>query len=444
MHMRTNPTCLKTLKFSEIQVVSTATGQQNGKFQSHELTLRVLRISRNVDHVDLQSLGKPVNAVSFQTAQKAYCCSSSSTSLSKFVFKPPRPSVVETALSPDRIGLSMDKASKDKAKDDRVTQPVPEAASPHERLSISSKINTILDQLPSNTIGALWILLAAFLFTIMTTLIKLVGGQMSIFQLLAVRQGVMVLIVAPQILRGLPSSLSTKRPDLQVVRILFATTAMLCGFTAVVELPLADVTALSFSKTFFLTIFAIIFLGETVGAHRWVATIVGFLGVLLMLNPGGGGFVNTYALLAIAGSASAGMVMIILRKLTKTDAPVTILTYQAVFVGLLMAIPAYLAWQTPTVEQWILMVLIGVVSWAAQLSNIKAFRAGEATAIASLDYSRLIYATLIGIFVFNQWPGPETLFGAAIIIAASLYTVRREAIKGRELARAAEGRGYNN
>lgn len=338
----------------------------------------------------------------------------------------------------------MDEASKDKAKDDRTSQLHPRTEIPPEGLSISSKIKTILGQLPSNTIGALWILQAAFLFTIMTTLIKLVGGQMSIFQLLAVRQGVMVLVVAPQILRGLPSSLSTKRPDLQVARIVFATTAMLCGFTAVVELPLADVTALSFSKTFFLTIFAIIFLGETVGVHRWVATIVGFLGVLLMLKPGGGGFVDPYALLAIAGSASAGMVMIIVRKLTRTDAPVTILTYQAVFVGLLMAIPAYLTWQTPTVEQWILMVLIGIVSWAAQLSNIKAFRAGEATAIASLDYSRLIYATIIGIFVFNQWPGPETLFGAAVIIAASLYTVRREAIKGRELARAAEGRGYNN
>ena len=132
------------------------------------------------------------------------------------------------------------------------------------------------------------------------------------------------------------------------------------------------------------------------------------------------------------------------RILTKTDPPVTILTYQALFVGFLMIIPAIMTWQDPTLGQWGLLVLIGIVSWAAQLSNIQAFRAGEATAIASLDYSRLIYATIIGVIVFSQWPSVETLVGAAIIIAASLYTVRREAIRGRQLARTAEGRGYNN
>jgi drug/metabolite transporter (DMT)-like permease len=309
---------------------------------------------------------------------------------------------------------------------------------------LRARIDDVLGRLPSNTIGALWILQAAFLFTIMTTLIKLAGENLSVFQILVVRQGIMVLIVAPKILRGLPTSLHTKRPGLQVARIVFATTAMLCGFTAVVEMPLADFTALSFSKTFFITIFAIVFLGETVGIHRWGATIVGFLGVLVMLRPEGGGVVNPYAVLAIVGAASAGMVMVILRVLTKTDAPVTILTYQAVFVGLLMIVPAVMTWRAPTIAEWGLLVLIGIVSWAAQLSNIKAFQAGEATAIASLDYSRLIYATVIGAIVFSQWPSAFTLIGAGIIIAASLYTVRREAIRGRQLARTAEGRGYNN
>ena len=306
------------------------------------------------------------------------------------------------------------------------------------------QLTAIADQLPSNTIGALWILLAAFLFSIMVTLIKLLGENLSVYQILVVRQCVMVLIVAPTILRGLPSSLATKRPGLQAARILFATTAMLFGFTAVIQLPLADATAISFSKTFFITIFAILFLGETVGLHRWGATIIGFLGVLLMLRPDGEGLVDTYALLAIAGSACAGMVMIIVRQLTKFDPPITILTYQAVFVGLLMIVPALLTWTPPSMEQWGLLIAIGIVSWAAQLANIKAFKAGEATAIASLDYTRLLYATIFGALIFHQWPRVETLIGAGVIIAASLYTVHREAKRGRELARAADGRGYSN
>ncbi len=331
-----------------------------------------------------------------------------------------------------------------KAPEDKTALSSGQFHTPPPPAGIAGRITEAVKKLPPNTIGALWILQAAFLFTIMTTMIKLAGESLSVFQILVVRQFVMVLIVAPKILRGLPSSLHTKRPGLQAARVVFATTAMLCGFTAVVELPLADFTALSFSKTFFITIFAIIILGETVGIHRWGATIVGFLGVLLMLRPEGSGVVDPYALMAIGGAACAGMVMVILRILTKTDPPVTILTYQALFVGFLMIIPAIMTWQDPTLGQWGLLVLIGIVSWAAQLSNIQAFRAGEATAIASLDYSRLIYATIIGVIVFSQWPSVETLVGAAIIIAASLYTVRREAIRGRQLARTAEGRGYNN
>ncbi|MES0811038.1 DMT family transporter [Roseibium sp. SCPC15] len=327
-------------------------------------------------------------------------------------------------------------------------EPAPDKASAATDSSsgfgFSKKLAARTAHLPANTIGALWILLAAFLFSIMVTLIKFLGQDLSVFQILVVRQAVMLVIVAPNILSSLPHSLATKRPGLQLTRILFATTAMLCGFTAVIELPLADATAISFSKTFFITIFAIWLLGETVGVHRWGATIVGFLGVLLMLRPDGEALIDPYALLAIASAACAGMVMIVVRILTRTDPPVTILTYQAFGVGLIMLIPAILTWQAPTLEQWGLLVLIGIISWAGQLSNIKAFKSGEATAIASLDYTRLLYATIFGALVFGHWPRLETLAGAIVVIAASLYTVHREAKRGRELARAADGRGYSN
>lgn len=195
-------------------------------------------------------------------------------------------------------------------------QPEPSEATGNR---LRRKVTSLTENLPSNTIGALWILLAAFLFSIMVTLIKLLGKDLTVFQILVIRQGIMLAIVAPKILSGLPTSLATKRPGLQLTRIVVAATAMLCGFTAVIELPLADATAISFSKTFFLTIFAIWLLGETVGVHRWGATIVGFLGVVLMLRPQGDGLIDPFALLAIAGAACAGLVMIVVRLLTRTD-----------------------------------------------------------------------------------------------------------------------------
>lgn len=298
--------------------------------------------------------------------------------------------------------------------------------------------------LPGNARGSLWILVAAFLFSIMTMLIKLVGQRIHVTEILMFRQIVMTLIVAPTIIRSFPSSLATPHRHLHVLRVVLATVAMLMGFTAVIQLPLADATAISFAKSFFVTIFAIVILKEVVGLHRWGATILGFVGVLIMLRPTGAESFNIYGLMAVGGAACAGMVMIILRLMSRTDRPVTILTYQAVGVGLVMVVPTCWYWVTPTLEEAGLLLLVGIFSWAAQMCNIQAFRAGEATAITSLDYTRLLYATVLGGVIFAQWPGINTLMGAAIIIIASLYTVHREARRKKAFVRAPDGRGYNN
>lgn len=322
--------------------------------------------------------------------------------------------------------------------------PAPSSQQKSRREKAKDHLQAKVDGLHHNTIGALWILLAAFLFTIMSVFVKSLGETVSVFQILFVRQVIMLLIVAPGIIRGFPDTLKTQKPHLQIARIFLATTAMTCGFTAVIYLPLAEATTISFSKTFFVTILAIVFLSETVGIHRWMATAVGFIGVLVMMRPEGSGFVDPFALLAFISAGAAACVMIILRILTKYDQPRTILTYQAFFVGLILAGPAFYFWKAPTLTEWLLLIGLGVVSWAAQSANIRAFRAGEPTAIASLDYTRLIYATAFGLLLFNEWPNTDTYIGAALIILAALYTIRREAVRGKQLARAPEGRGYNN
>ena len=295
--------------------------------------------------------------------------------------------------------------------------------------------------LPGNVRGIAWILVAALLFAMMTVLIKIVGETIHVTEILLIRQAVMVLIVAPAILPSFPASMATSRPDLHAARILLATTAMLCGFTAIIHLPLAEATAIGFSKTFFITIFAILILKETVGVRRWTATIVGFIGVLIIVRPTGIDALTAYGLLALGGAAAASMVMILIRLLSKIDKPVTILTYQALFVGLIMAPPAVWFWTWPSLEEFALMVAIGVVSWAAQMCNIQAFKAGEATAIASFDYTRLLYAAVAGYLLFSDVPDLATWLGAAIIIGASIYTARREAARGKKLVRAPNDKG---
>ncbi len=295
--------------------------------------------------------------------------------------------------------------------------------------------------LPANLKGAVVLMVAALFFSVMVATIKLLGQQLHITQILLVRQIIMTAIVAPAIMMGFSGSLRTTRFGLQLARVVFALIGMLAGFSAVIHLPLADATAIGFAKSFFVTIFAVFILAETVGPRRWFAVALGFVGVLIMMRPGTDAF-SIYGLYALIGAAGAGAVMIMIRIMARTDSPTTIMTYQALGVGLAMAVPGIYFWQWPDATQWILIVVMGLVSYLGQYFNILAYKWGEASFMASLDYVRLLYATAWGFVLFGTLPQIGTWIGAGIIIAASIYTIRREAMRKQALTRAPDGRGY--
>ena len=280
-------------------------------------------------------------------------------------------------------------------------------------------------RLSDNLKGIVFLMLASLVFSVMALLIKLLGQHLHITQILLLRQIGMTVMVAPAILRKFPGSLRSARPGLQLLRVLCALVAMLCGFTAVIYLPLADATAIFFAKSFFVTILAVIFLGETVGVYRWSAVLLGFVGVMIMLQPGTENF-SVYGLLSLAGAMGAAGVIILLRLLSRSDSSDTILTYGALGVGVVMILPGIFFWQQPTSLEWLLLVTVGVVSYFAQKCNIFAYKHGEASLLASLDYVRLLWATLLGFLIFDQFPGGSIWLGAAIVIAAAIFMIYRE------------------
>lgn len=294
--------------------------------------------------------------------------------------------------------------------------------------------------LPDNVKGGVVLMVAACGFSLMTLLIKLAGQNLHVTQILLTRQAIMAAIVSPTIFSNFPGVLRTSRPGLQALRVLLAMIAMLLGFSAVIHMPLADVTAIGFAKSFFITIFAIIILKEEIGARRWGAVIVGFIGVLIILRPGTEAF-TYYGIYALISAACVGTVLVLIRLMARTDKPTTILAYQALGVGFLMAFPGIWYWQTPTFEEWLLLAAIGLVSYGSQLANIYSYKWGEASVMASLDYVRLIYAILLGFLFFGNLPDLWTWVGATIIILASLYTIRRETQRKQVLVRTPEGRG---
>ncbi|MGH1543330.1 MAG: DMT family transporter [Arenicella sp.] len=281
-------------------------------------------------------------------------------------------------------------------------------------------------RLPDNLKGTLFLMLASVLFSLMALLIKVVGQHLHITQILLVRQLGMVLMVMPAIISNFPGALRSERPGLQVLRLSFALVAMLGGFTAVIYMPLADATAIFFAKSFFITIFAVWFLGEIVGVYRWGAVVFGFVGVMIMLQPGTANF-SIYSLAALAGAAGAAGVMVLLRILSRSDNADTIMTWSSLGISVAMAIPGIYYWKTPTMFEWCLLAILAVISYFGQRCNIFAYKHGEASLLASLDYVRLLWATLLGFLVFDHIPGVPTWVGASIVVAAAIFTIYREA-----------------
>lgn len=283
-----------------------------------------------------------------------------------------------------------------------------------------------MNEMNRNLQGILWALLSVGLFSASTAMAKLASAEYHILQILFVRQVIVFLSALPSVCRDFPASLRTQNPGLHAVRIVGAFTALTMGIWAVSVLPLASAITLNFAQVFFLAILAALFLGENVGRYRIGAISLGFLGVLVAMRPGVNGLIDPNALIPIAGAAGAAVAGICIRKLSQTERTATLLFYQSFFVGLLAGIPMIWLWQAPDAQDWALLIGLGIVATLGQWFGVKALRFGEASIIANVQYTKLIYATLFGYLLFSELPGPSTLIGATIIIASSAFIFYRE------------------
>jgi drug/metabolite transporter (DMT)-like permease len=251
-------------------------------------------------------------------------------------------------------------------------------------------------------------------------------------EILMIRQ-LMVTLILTQIFRGnLRRALRTDHLGLQVQRGLFSFGSQLGQFVALVYIPLAEVTALGFSQVIFITIAAAVILRETVGLRRWVATMVGFAGVLVMLWPSGEGL-NPFALLAISSGLLSCGVTVTIRSMARTEATATIMLYQSIILCAAFMIPTALWWVTPTPREWTVLLSIGIVGSLGQYLFTSACQTGEAGALAPLEFTRLLIAASIGYVFFLETPSLSVLIGGSIVAVSTIYTVRRNAGAGRKV-----------
>lgn len=283
-----------------------------------------------------------------------------------------------------------------------------------------------LTNLSSNQKGVLLALVSTGLFALVAALAKIAVTEFHVLQILLFRQFVVFASCLPQLKQDFPKVLYTQYPKLHAARLMGAFTALSCGIWAVSVLPLTTATTLGFAQVFFVTLLAFLVLKENLNRRRIIAVIFGFIGILVVMRPDVNGFFDINALIPLLGATGAAVAVISVRKLSQTERTATLLIYQAVFVGLLAAIPLIWYWQTPSLKEALFLLLMGVIATAGQWIGVKSLRAGEASVVGNIQYIGLIYAAVLGFFIFGEIPDGFTLIGAVLIIGSSLYMMHSE------------------
>lgn len=279
--------------------------------------------------------------------------------------------------------------------------------------------------------GILLLMAGSFVFTCSDAIAKLAAETVPVVELGAIRYAVFALLVAPVVAwRG--GGLRSRVPMLQLARGFGVVLSALCFVGALALMPLPEATAINFAAPLFITVLSVAMLGERVGAARWVATLVGIVGVGVAMQPGTDAF-RWAALLPLGAALSWAFAMIATRRIRGRDSAGTTLAWTAVVGLAVMLLLLPFSANAITWRELGLGVAVGIASSLGQLLALLAYRRAPASLLAPFGYLQLIWATLLGAVVFGDRPGTATIIGAAVIAVSGLYSARRE----RALARAA-------
>lgn len=219
--------------------------------------------------------------------------------------------------------------------------------------------------------------------------------------------------------------LRCNRPLLQVARPGFLVASIASLFVSLTYLPIAEATAIGFTGPLFITALSVLFLGERVGWHRWMAVIVGLAGVMVIVRPGGAVW-HWSAGMALLGAVCFALFQLVTRRLANQDRHQTTLLYTSI-VGVAWAsllVPFF--WTPPTIEHLGVFLVTGAMGAGAHFSMLQAFARAEASLLAPFNYSKIIWVTILGYLVFGDLPGVDTVIGSCIIATAGLYVLYRE------------------
>ena len=283
-------------------------------------------------------------------------------------------------------------------------------------------------QLPDAVRGALWMMGATSTWACMAAIARHFTGEIHTFEIVFFRSVFGSVFLLPWFLRVGVSGLYTRRVGMHLVRGFFGLAVIYMLFTAVAYAPLGEVAAIISTRPVIASLAAVVILHEVASGRRWIATGIGFAGALLIIRPGFSE-VSPGVLLALISVLCMSALTIVMKSLARTEHPDTIVVWQMMVFTPCSLIPALFVWQTPDFWQFVLLAGTGLFGTLTQRCLTRAYAAADATVVLPFDFTRLVFAAVVGFVLFNEFPHPWTWAGGVLIFTAVLWMARLEARK---------------
>ncbi|WP_341751594.1 MULTISPECIES: DMT family transporter [unclassified Candidatus Tisiphia] len=283
---------------------------------------------------------------------------------------------------------------------------------------MNNKLNTYF-------VGIGWFILSLISSTTNDITAKYLGLRLHSFEVTCFRFFFSALILVPFILYYGKQTLKTNRPFIHIARGVLLFFAMTCWIYGLSIAPVTTATVISLATPLFTLVLAVFFLNENIIWQRWAATLFGFIGIVITLKPHASDF-NPQILIFVLAAIIFAMLDIINKKFVVKESMISMLFYSALVTSLVSIPPSIMYWQTPTSSEFILLFTLGAGGSLILFFLLKAFSLVDATATAPYRYLELIISASAGYLVFNEIPENSTLYGALIIIPATLFIIYSE------------------
>lgn len=300
---------------------------------------------------------------------------------------------------------------------------------PHRFLRQAAVLRRRAARLDPTVHGLLWAILAGICFVLLNAAVRGLSVQLDSFQAQFMRYLMGVVVMLPVVLRVGLAALKPQSVRGQFVRGLVHTSGLALWFMAIPYVTLADVTALSFVTPIFVMLGAALFLGEKMRAARWVASAIGMCGVLVVVGPQLSGEGGLWLLVLLASSPLFAASFLINKSQTRVEHPQVIVVWQAITVAALSLPMALWNWRSPSLAQWGLALLGGLIGSAGHYALTRSFKATDISATQTVKFLELVWASLLGWMIFGNVPSRWTVIGGVVICASTVWIARREAMR---------------